>query len=98
VAQRRSNEGPFWLLQVMKLMARCETTSCSSGQPFVAAFVEGGGCRHGDGEKGERLGLGFLFGKQMMTWQALIGQFNQWRIATWHDLVEWSLCGSRGVN
>jgi len=26
-----------------------------------------------------------------MTWHVLVGQFNEWRIAIWHDLVEWSL-------
>jgi len=31
------------------------------------------------------------------TCHSLIGQFNKWRIATWHDLVEWSLSGKRGA-
>jgi len=33
-----------------------------------------------------------------MTWQALIGYFSEWRISTWHDLVEGSLSGIRGAN
>jgi len=31
-------------------------------------------CRRGNGGKAEK--LGFLFGKEMMMWQALIGQFS----------------------
>ena len=34
--------------------------------------------------------------EEMMTWQDLSGQLGEWRIATWHDLVEWSLSGRRG--
>jgi len=43
-------------------------------------FHGGGSYRHGDGGRGEK--LGFLFGKEVMTWQTLIGQFSGRRIMT----------------
>jgi len=33
-----------------------------------------------------------------MMWQILIGYFNEYRIAIWHNLVEWSLSDIRGAN
>jgi len=32
----------------------------------------------------------------MDIWQHLMDNFNEWRIATWHDLVELSLSDRRG--
>ena len=43
-----------------------------------------------------KFGLGF-WEMKMMTWQSLSGQFGEVGIATWHDLVEWSLSGRRGA-
>jgi len=35
---------------------------------------------------------------ELRTWEALICYFSKWRIATWHNLVEWSLSDIRGAN
>ncbi|QCE03552.1 hypothetical protein DEO72_LG8g1577 [Vigna unguiculata] len=74
-----------WRVQVVDgadLLAEMKLHGCCRGAKMVVAAVEGGSCQCGDGGRGERLGLGFLFGKEMMTSQTLIGQFSEWRIMT----------------